>query len=327
MSEADALLERRSLTVLNRFLEAPPSRTPSLLMTLFGDTVLAHGVEIWLGSLVRLLEPLGISERLVRTSVYRLAQDNWIEGVKSGRRSYYRLTASARAEALHSDRRIYYPSEWQWDGQWRLVFTGTRGISTDQRARLHKRLTRMGFGVIAPNVYGHPTALIETVWNTFADMGIAERVVVMRAENSDQTRGLGSREMARQCFNLETLEQEYENFIERYRPLETAIENGAETSGLEPRQCFALRTLLVHHYRRILLRDPDLPAPLLPDEWAGTRARRLCGFLYRAMLCESEKFVQLYGENRDGHFTGIVQHCRNRFSEVYSPDQGGGLPL
>jgi acetyl-CoA C-acetyltransferase len=47
---------------------------------------------------VRLLEPLGISERLVRTSVYRLAQDNWIEGVKSGRRSYYRLTGLTMGE-------------------------------------------------------------------------------------------------------------------------------------------------------------------------------------------------------------------------------------
>ena len=55
MSKANALLKRRSLMVLNRFLEATPSRTPSLLMTLFGDTVAAHGVEIWLGSLVRLL--------------------------------------------------------------------------------------------------------------------------------------------------------------------------------------------------------------------------------------------------------------------------------
>ncbi len=60
MSKADALLKRRGLTVLKGFLEAPPSRTPSLLMTLFGDTVVAHGVEIWLGSLVRLLEPLPV---------------------------------------------------------------------------------------------------------------------------------------------------------------------------------------------------------------------------------------------------------------------------
>ena len=313
MSKVDALLRGRSLAILNGFLNTAPSRTPSLLMTLFGDTVVSHGTEIWLGSLVRLLEPLGISERLVRTSVFRLAQDNWIEGAKSGRRSYYRLTPSAKAEVLHSDRRIYYHTERPWDRQWRLVFTGTRGINTDQRTHLRKRLTRMGFGVIAPNVYGHPTALVETVWGTFADMGIADRVVVMRADSSDQTHGLDAREMARQCFNLETLEQEYGKFIGHYEPLVTAIEKGAETSGLGPPHCFALRILLIHHYRRILLRDPDLPAPLLPDQWVGIQARRLCGFLYRAILSESEIFIRSRGEDRNGRFTGIAQSYQNRF--------------
>jgi hypothetical protein len=39
----------------------------SLLITLFCDAVTRHGGEIWLGSLIRSLAPLGISERLVRT--------------------------------------------------------------------------------------------------------------------------------------------------------------------------------------------------------------------------------------------------------------------
>jgi hypothetical protein len=46
MSKADALLKRRILVILNGFIEAPPSRTPSLLMTVFGDTVISHGDDI-----------------------------------------------------------------------------------------------------------------------------------------------------------------------------------------------------------------------------------------------------------------------------------------
>jgi phenylacetic acid degradation operon negative regulatory protein len=52
-----------------------PSRPPparSLLVTVFGDSVAPHGGRAWLGSLIGLLAPFGISERLVRTSVYRL---------------------------------------------------------------------------------------------------------------------------------------------------------------------------------------------------------------------------------------------------------------
>ena len=41
----------------------------SLITTLFGDAVIPRGGRIWLGSLIRLLEPLGVNERLVRTAV------------------------------------------------------------------------------------------------------------------------------------------------------------------------------------------------------------------------------------------------------------------
>jgi len=47
---------------------------------------------VWLGSLMKLVEPMGISQRLVRTSVYRLVQESWLQTEKVGRYSYYSLT-------------------------------------------------------------------------------------------------------------------------------------------------------------------------------------------------------------------------------------------
>lgn len=50
----------------------------SLIVSLFGDLVRPRGGRIWLGSLIRLLEPLALSERLVRSTVFRLARDQWL---------------------------------------------------------------------------------------------------------------------------------------------------------------------------------------------------------------------------------------------------------
>ena len=36
----------------------------------FCDAILPRGGRVWLGSLIRLLEPLELNERLVRTSVF-----------------------------------------------------------------------------------------------------------------------------------------------------------------------------------------------------------------------------------------------------------------
>ena len=42
-----------------------------------------------------------------------------------------------------------------------------------------------------------------------------------------------------------------------------------------------MRTLLIHEYRRVLLRDPRLPAALLPLDWPGAAAFALCRDFYR----------------------------------------------
>lgn len=33
---------------------------------------------------------------------------------------------------------------------------------------------------------------------------------------------------------------------------------------------FTARILLIHHYRRVVLRDPLLPSALLPADWPGS---------------------------------------------------------
>ena len=65
---------------------------------IFGDGLEPRGGEIWLSNLIALAQPLGVNERLVRTSVYRLAQENWLERTASGRRSYYGLTDAGQRQ-------------------------------------------------------------------------------------------------------------------------------------------------------------------------------------------------------------------------------------
>lgn len=290
-----------------------PDRTPSLLTTVFGDVVAAHGGEIWLGSLIKLLAPIGVSERLVRTSVNRLARDGWLRGIPQGRRSYYRLTERAQSVSKEFEQRIYHPVQRQWNGSWRLVFTGTRGITAEQRAVLRKRLAWLGFGSIAANVYAHPTTPLEPLWELLEQVGVERQVVVMAAAKQHRALGLNNREMARQCFVLETLEQEYLAFVRRFEALAKAIQDDPQPADCQPEQGFVLRTLLIHQFRRILLKDPDLPAALLPEPWAGHRARQLCGSIYRAIHGRSEQYIMARAEHREGYFSVTAKPYRGRF--------------
>jgi phenylacetic acid degradation operon negative regulatory protein len=79
----------RATALIRRFRREPDAGARTLLVTIFGDSVVPHGGEIWLGSLLRLVEPLGINERSVRTSVQRLVGDGLLVTRRHGRRSFY----------------------------------------------------------------------------------------------------------------------------------------------------------------------------------------------------------------------------------------------
>jgi len=71
--------------------------------------------------------------------------------------------------------------------------------------------------------------------------------------------------------------------IERFRE--------QDESAHDPEQCFVVRTLLIHAYRRVLLRDPQLPAALLPLDWPGAAAYALCRDFYRLTHRSAERHL------------------------------------
>ncbi len=63
---------------------------------------------------------------------------------------------------------------------------------------------------------------------------------------------------------------------------------------------FLLRVLLIHDYRRLLLRDPELPEVLLPSDWPGQTARLSCRELYRRLAEPSEWHLDTHMRLADG---------------------------
>ncbi|MDO8304101.1 MAG: hypothetical protein Q7T18_12770, partial [Sedimentisphaerales bacterium] len=63
---------------LAEFRQQSRIKAGSLIISVFGDAVVPRGGRIWLGSLIGLLEPLQLSDRLIRTSIFRLVKDEWM---------------------------------------------------------------------------------------------------------------------------------------------------------------------------------------------------------------------------------------------------------
>ncbi len=111
--------------VIERWIEAHLARkrigANSLIVSVYGDLITVHGGVVWLADLIRLMAPFGLNERVIRTSVYRLVQDDWLESGQIGRTSYYRLSTSAVRRSEPAWQRVFEPGGEGWDGTWQLV--------------------------------------------------------------------------------------------------------------------------------------------------------------------------------------------------------------
>ena len=76
---------------------------------------------------------------------------------------------------------------------------------------------------------------------------------------------------------------------------------------------FQVRTLLIQEYRRILLRDPLLPAELLPAGWNGTAAYQLCRNLYQVVYQPADDFMSASFETADGPLPPPAPEFYKRF--------------
>jgi phenylacetic acid degradation operon negative regulatory protein len=168
---------------ISKFLDQHPTRANSLIITIYGDFIAPHGGTVWLGSFIRLVEPLGLNERMVRTSVYRLSQEKWLVSEQIGRRSYYSLTTSGPAPL-----RARLPAHlFRAAGHLgRRMATGadSRFAGRCARDQLRKELTWAGYGALASGILAHPSADTEALLDILQETGAHDKVVAMRAATS-----------------------------------------------------------------------------------------------------------------------------------------------
>lgn len=290
-----------------------PVRTNSLIVTVFGDAIAPHGGTIWLGGLIDLLAPLGINARSVRTSVFRLTQEGWLQATPIGRRSAYRPTPSGQRRIHHAYRRIYDTPHEDWNGEWQIVIVPEGVLAAREREDLRRDLLWEGYGALAPGIFAHPAGSIDSLREVLQQSGSEDRVALLKAGALDGIVTAPLRTLVHQCWHLDRLAADYRRFEERFRPTLRWLTSSADAT---PEQCFILRTLLIHEFRRILLRDPQLPASLLAPEWPGHTARALCRSIYSATLEKSERHLLATIETPEGRLPAADASLYGRFGGV-----------
>ena len=109
-------------------LKREPSRTGSIIITVFGDAIVPRGGSVWLGTLLKFFETLDIDSGVVRTAMSRLASDGWLERSKVGRNSFYRLVKKGRQTFDAATKHIYDPPAPDWTGRFELLLIDRKSV-------------------------------------------------------------------------------------------------------------------------------------------------------------------------------------------------------
>jgi phenylacetic acid degradation operon negative regulatory protein len=299
----------RTNALAARFRRQRPLRAGSLLVTILGDAIAPRGGMIALASLIELSQPFGLTERLVRTSIGRLANEQWVSSQRSGRASYYSLTANGKARFAEATQRIYGAPKDSWAGQWTLVIVPPS--LKRLRDQLREELSWLGFGELTSGVFAHPTPSEDVIRARLAELESIGQLIVIQggvvARRSDA-------QLVAMGWDFGDLTRRYRRFVNMFAPVNDALPAGQNPDG---ETAFILRTLLLHEYRKIHLRDPLLPARLLPEQWAGADAQELCRTLYAKVFPASEEHLSSTVQTLTGALPKPAQEVFARF---------GGLP-
>ena len=281
-----ASLQDRCTSLISRFRRSPDASARTLLVTVFGDSIVPHGGEVWIGSLLRLVEPLGISERLARTSLHRLVGEGLLITRRHGRRSFYSVAPPARNDFREAERRIYHSRHGEpWDRRWTVVVE-TNGVAAPARAAMRQHLAWLGFGSLGPPVHVCPLDRTEELGQLLPALGLADQVAVFRGRVPSSI-GLADRDLVEaMSSDLDGLERAWRTFLRRFRPLADAA--AGDPGGVDGQTAFLTRTLLVHAYRRIVLREPELPGELWPPAWPGETAYEVAARCYRVLAASAD---------------------------------------
>ena len=277
-------------------LKREPSRTGSIVITVFGDAIAPRGGSVWLGTLLKFFEALDIDSGVVRTAMSRLATDGWLEREKVGRNSFYRLARKGRQTFDAATTHIYDPQASGWTGRFELLLIG----NGEDRVSSREALKNAGFGSPLPGVWVAPSGVPIP-----EEAAAAIRLEVSAEDDS-------GRRLLSESWPLDRTADAYLKFMKTFEPLRGWIDRRERLSDAE---AFTARILLIHHYRRVVLRDPLLPKVLLPANWPGTAARELCREIYRGLLPASEQWLDKNGCNETGPLPAAGDELRGRFAD------------
>jgi len=247
-------------------------RVWSVVITIFGDAIQPHGGTVAMSDLQTLLGAMNVESGALRTAMSRLAKEGWVTREKQGRHSFYKLSGVGIKSFIPATQKIY-----------NAIY------SPDPKSLVI---------TIGPDVIGHARETQNALLGAIGGLKLRNGVgffadpsakVLKQIENAElliidaNIKALPDWVIER--LELQLLAADYLALMDRFSNLAAA---GSAMHALTPLEALCARTLLIHEWRRLILKQPPLPKHLLPKNWPGAACHKVVSQTYLALLARSE---------------------------------------
>ena len=141
------------------------------------------------------------------------------------------------------------------------------------------------------------------------------RAVVMRAASEGAA---GDQTLLQAGWDLAELARSYQRFVGTFEPIRPLL---AGRTAPPAEVAFVIRTLLIHEYRKIHLRDPVLPYSLLPKGWIGVQAYESLSRPVPSVFAAAEEHVSSVAETLAGKLARALARDVQRFGGLNGLDK------
>ena len=240
--------------------------------------------------LFAMADAVGHSDKAMRDCLARVVKEGLLARVEGrGRSAIYRATDAGRA-ALDADlgwtafaHRVDADLE-PWDRRWRVIGFEVPEERRGGRDALRNLLVEMGAAPVQSGLYIHAYDLTDFVRQLAAHLGVADTLVSFATPNIWVGADRQDQDLVDRLWPLPAL-------ADRYESAERQLASIAEQApSADSDRLAASMFAAILDAGAVLRDDPFLPAELLPDDWAGSRARRAFMAAHSAVSKHSELF-------------------------------------
>ena len=263
-------------SVLQELRDENSLKTWSVIVTFFGDSIAPRGGAVATSTVQEVMAALGIGSGAVRTALSRLCKDQWMERTRSGRSSFYRLSVSGQQEFTDAATTIYQTPATTASGPHDTVI-----IIANPDQELPAELLDHSAQLSGPNAW-----LARSTDVNFSALSKLGHLVA-QLEN-DKLPDWVNRQLLP------------EHMARRYSVLTKRIQNLAQEKISSPIDALAIRTLLIHEWRRVRLRHSTAAARFSNINSPDSLCHRQVADFYRALNPYAEQWIDTKAQGPHG---------------------------